>query len=79
MSVGQDVMLTLVKKIDEVQAPDFPKALRNNLKIKVKLLNVVDDQSINIEAKGSVVSIPFTQIKRANLETDINYNSKHNE
>ncbi len=69
--VGQDVTLGLVKKIDETLYPDFPKVLRNNLKIKVKLLDVNDD-SLTIDARGVVVEVPFTQIKKANLETDIN-------
>jgi ribosome maturation factor RimP len=72
MSVGEDVLLTLNKKIDEDQAKDFPKALRNNMKIKVKLVSVGPD-AITIDAKGSTAVIPFTQIKKANLETDINY------
>ncbi len=70
--VGQEVQLHLVKKIDEEKYPDFPKALRNNLKIKVKLLEATD-QGITVDAKGSRVEIPFEQIKKANLETDINH------
>ena len=70
--VGQEVQLHLVKKIDEEKYPDFPKALRNNLKIKVKLLEVTE-QGIVVDAKGSRVDIPFEQIKKANLETDINH------
>lgn len=70
--VGQEVQLHLVKKIDEEKYPDFPKALRNNLKIKVKLLEVTD-LGIVVDAKGSRVEIPFDQVKKANLETDINH------
>ena len=69
--VGQDVTLGLVKKIDETIYPDFPKVLRNNLKIKVKLVKA-DDESIVVDAKGVEIEIPYTQIKKANLETDIN-------
>lgn len=72
MSLGEEVSLTLNKNISEEQAPDFPKALRNNMKIKVKLVEASND-SIMIEAKGVNVSIPYTQIKKANLETNINY------
>ena len=72
MSLGEEVSLTLNKNISEEQAPDFPKALRNNMKIKVKLVEASND-SIVIEAKGVNVSIPYTQIKKANLETNINY------
>lgn len=68
---GEDVMLHLVKKIDEEKYPDFPKALRNNLKIKVKLVSA-DETGIVVDAKGSMVQIPYEQIKKANLETDIN-------
>ena len=68
---GEDITLSLLKKIDEEVYPDFPKVLRNNLKIKVKLLKALDD-SIVFDAKGVEVEIPYTQIKKANLETDIN-------
>lgn len=68
---GQDVTLALLKKIDETVYPDFPKVLRNNLKIKVKLLEA-KEESIVVDAKGVKVEIPYTQIKKANLETDFN-------
>ena len=68
---GQDVTLALVKKIDETVYPDFPKVLRNNLKIKVKLIKA-KTESIVFDAKGVQVEIPYTQIKKANLETDFN-------
>jgi ribosome maturation factor RimP len=69
--IAQDVTLGLNKKIDETLYPDFPKALRNNLKIKVKLVEA-DDEGVLIDAKGVLVKIPYTQIKKANLETDFN-------
>ena len=64
-------MLNLVKKIDEEKYPDFPKALRNNLRLKVNLVSA-SDEGIVIDAKGVKVEVPYEQIKRANLETDIN-------
>lgn len=69
--VGEDVMLNLVKKVDEEKYPDFPKALRNNLRLKVNLVSA-DDNGIVVDAKGVKVELPYEQIKRANLETDIN-------
>ncbi|MBP9680782.1 MAG: hypothetical protein KBD76_05220 [Bacteriovorax sp.] len=68
---GQDVTLGLNKKIDETLYPDFPKVLRNNLKIKVKLLEA-SDEGIIVDAKGVKVEVPYSQIKKANLETDFN-------
>jgi ribosome maturation factor RimP len=68
---GQDITLALASKIDEMIYPDFPKVLRNNLKIKVKLLEAKDG-SIVFDARGVKVEIPYTQIKKANLETDFN-------
>ena len=68
--MGQLVFLHLVTKIDEVKYPEFPKALRNNLKIKAKLVDVSDD-GIKVDVKGQEIEIPFTQIKKANLETEI--------
>lgn len=69
--IGEDITLNLAKKIDETVYPEFPKALRNNLKIKVKLVSVGEDEIV-IDAKGVEVKVPYTQIKKANLETDIN-------
>ena len=68
---GQEITLGLTKKIDETIYPDFPKVLRNNLKIKVKLLEA-KDESIVFDARGVQIEIPYTQIKKANLETDFN-------
>ena len=76
--VGQDVTLGLLKKIDETIYPDFPKVLRNNLKIKVKLVSATDE-SIVFDAKGVQVEIPYSQIKKANLETDFNNHQPENE
>ena len=69
--IDQEITLNLTKKIDETIYPEFPKVLRNNLKIKVKLLEV-KQESIVFDARGVKVEIPFTQIKKANLETDFN-------
>lgn len=69
--VGSDVQIWLTTKIDEKKYPEFPKALRNNLKIKVKLIDA-NNEFISIEAKGVLVEIPYNQIKKANLETNIN-------
>ena len=68
---SQEVMLQLVTKIDETKYPEFPKVLRNNLKIKAKLLSATDTGLV-IDVKGCEISIPYEQIKKANLETDIN-------
>lgn len=68
---GEEVMLNLATKIDEAKYPDFPKALRNNLKIKV-LLEKATDTGLVVDAKGVKIEIPYEQIKKANLETDIN-------
>jgi ribosome maturation factor RimP len=72
MSIDQDLTLTLNKNISEEQAPEFPKSMRNNMKIKVTLRSA-DADHIVIETKGIKVNLPYTQIKKANLETDINY------
>jgi ribosome maturation factor RimP len=69
--VGEEVTLGLAKKIDETLYPDFPKVLRNNLKIKVKLLEATDS-GIVVDARGVKIELPYTQIKKANLETDFN-------
>lgn len=68
---GEEVMLHLLTKIDDEKYPTFPKVLRNNLKLKV-LLEKADDKSLLVDAKGTKIEIPYEQIKKANLETDIN-------
>lgn len=67
---GQEILVNLLKKIDEEKYPNFPKVLRNNLKIKVKLLSV-EEEGIKVDVKGQEIEIPYTQIKKANLEADI--------
>ncbi len=68
---GEEITLNLLTKIDEARYPDFPKTMRNNLKIKVKLLTTNND-SLSVEARGVLFEVPFTQIKKANLETNFN-------
>jgi ribosome maturation factor RimP len=72
MSLGEELLLTLNKSISEEMSPDLPKALRNNMKLKV-LLESVNDENITVDIKGVKVVIPYLQIKKANLETNINY------
>ena len=68
---GEEIMLNLVKKIDEEKYPDFPNVLRNNLKLKVLLVKA-SESSLLVDVKGGMtVEIPYEQIKKANLETDI--------
>jgi ribosome maturation factor RimP len=67
---GEEVMLHLAKKIDEEKYPDFPKVLRNNLKLKVLLVSA-SETGLLVDAKGVKIDIPYEQIKKANLETDI--------
>jgi ribosome maturation factor RimP len=69
--IGEDVSLTLSKAISEEQSLDFPKSLRNNLKLKAKLLSI-SEEKIKVEVKEIILEIPFEQIKRANLETNLN-------
>jgi ribosome maturation factor RimP len=68
---GEEVMLHLLTKIDDVKYPDFPNVLRNNLKLKVVLTNVTET-GLTVEIKSGIkIEIPYVQIKKANLETDI--------
>ena len=68
--IGEDVAIVLNKAISETQSADFPKSQRNNLKLKVKLLETTNE-NIKIEIKDVKIEIPFDQIKRANLETNL--------
>lgn len=69
--VGEEILLNLNKKIEEDTNPNFPKVLRNNLKIKVKLINVLEEE-VEVQVKDVCLKIPFSNIKKANLETNIN-------
>jgi ribosome maturation factor RimP len=69
--VGEDITLMLNKPITEEQSVEFPKSMRNNLKLKVKLLSTAEDK-ITVEIKDLKIDIPFGQIKKANLETNLN-------
>lgn len=69
-AVGEDVVIVLNKAISEDQSADFPKSQRNNLKLKARLLETTPEK-IKIELKDVKVEIPFEQIKRANLETNL--------
>jgi ribosome maturation factor RimP len=68
--VGEEVALVLNKPISEDQSAEFPKSQRNNLKLKAKLLETSADK-ITVEIKNIKLDIPFEQIKRANLETNL--------
>lgn len=68
--IGEDIALVLNKPISDIQSPDFPKSQRNNLKLKVKLLATAEDKIIT-ELKDLKLEIPFEQIKKANLETNL--------
>jgi len=69
-AVGEEVALVLNKTISEEQSAEFPKSQRNNLKLKAKLLEI-DTNKIKIEIKDIKLEIPFDQIKKANLETNL--------
>ncbi len=70
MIEGQDASLTLFKNISEEQCPELPKALRHNMKPKVKVIEALENE-IKVELKNVVFLIPYTQIKKANLETEL--------
>jgi ribosome maturation factor RimP len=65
--IGSEIALTLNQKIDETKYPDFPKALKNNLKLKGRLIEVNVD-GIIFDIKDFNISIPFSQIKKANVD-----------
>ena len=70
MIVGQEASLTLFRNISEDQCPTLPKAFRHNMKPKVKIVDVCED-SVRVSLKECEFSIPFEQIKKANLETEL--------
>ncbi len=70
-SVGQEVQLTLFKKLETDHLPEFPKAFKNSTKFKAKLLAAEND-GIEVELKNQKIKIKYSEIKKANLETDIN-------
>ncbi len=73
--VEKNILITLNKNISEEQSADLPKAFRHNMKPKVKLMEVFGD-AVAVEIKNVKVVIPFSQIKKANLETDLKDNEE---
>lgn len=71
MIEGQDALLTLAKNISEEQCADLPRALRHNMKPKVKVLEA-NELGIRVELKDVMFFLPYDQIKKANLETELN-------
>lgn len=70
MVEGQEVSLTLLKSISEEQCPELPKSFRHNMKPKVKIIEA-NDNELKVELKNVVFAIAYTQIKKANLETEL--------
>lgn len=70
MIEGQEASLTLFKNISEEQCPELPKAFRHNMKPKVKVLEAHESE-VKVVLKNVVFNIPYTQIKKANLETEL--------
>ncbi len=70
MIEGLEASLTLFKNISEEQCPTLPKAFRNNMKPKVKIMKATET-GVDVELKEVQFHIPYEQIKKANLETDI--------
>ena len=71
MIEGQEALVTLFKNISEEQCPDLPRAFRHNMKPKVKVIEALED-SVKVELKNIVFNLPYEQIKKASLETDLN-------
>ncbi len=69
-AVGEDALLTLNREIEPSQCPDLPNAMKKNMKPKVKILSAKEDE-VQVAIKDSIFFIPYTQIKKAQLEMEI--------
>ncbi len=70
---GEDVTLTLTQKIDDSQYNNFPKAFKNSTKFKAALIKA-DQDNIEIDLKGCLITVPYSQIKKANVEAKLDFN-----
>ncbi len=70
MIEGQEALVTLFKNISEEQCPELPRAFRHNMKPKVKIIEAFEAM-VKVEIKDIRFDLPYEQIKKANLETDL--------
>ena len=70
MIEGQEALVTLFKNISEEQCPELPRAFRHNMKPKVKIIEAFE-KMVKVEIKDVRFDLPYEQIKKANLETDL--------
>jgi ribosome maturation factor RimP len=78
-AIGDLVSLTLNKEVEELQegatAENLPKNWKKSKKIKGKVLGCTESaiEISHADAKSNVkIKIPFNEIKRANVDPDLN-------
>ena len=70
-AVDEYIEFTLNSQLSAEQASELSQADRNKTKLRAKLVEV-NTEVIKLEISGHVVSVAFDQIKKANLDPDLN-------
>jgi len=70
-AVDEYIECTLISQLTAEQASELSQADRNKTKLRAKLVEV-NTEVIKLEISGHVISVAFDQIKKANLDPDLN-------
>lgn len=71
MSVGEMIAVVIMGQLSEEQTKDAPKGIKGEKKFRGKLLEVRDD-GFTIEIKGFPLKMTYQQVKKVNLDPDLN-------
>ena len=69
-SVGDYVLLTLNKALDEDIKAKLPRKFKNEKKIRV-FLNSIKNNELNIDFEGVEFNLSFNDLKKASLDPDL--------
>lgn len=71
MSIGEIVAVVIMGQLSEEQITGAPKGIRGEKKFRGKLIEV-DLEDFVIEVKGFPLKINYKQVKKVNLDPDLN-------
>lgn len=69
-AVNESVMLSIMGRLSDYTEVELPKSLKTANKFVAKLLAVKED-SLTLDVDGNEIQIEFKNIKKANLEPDL--------
>jgi ribosome maturation factor RimP len=71
MSIGEMVAVVIMGQLSEEQVQGAPKGIKGEKKFRGKLVDV-NDEGFALEVKGFELRFNFKQIKKVNLDPDLN-------